>query len=141
MFALTIRKIYEELKALAKMQEAASSEVHHVQHLERSETALSAEIRRLSEEKAALKAARMDVENVGKAMREAIFDISVYVYVYIYIYIYLYAFDYLYMWIYIYIHICTYIYIHIHIFLIREAIASQSEGYVRRVGGLEEPAT
>lgn len=62
----------EELKWLAKMQEQAGVEVHRIQHLERTQATLQAELREASEENAALCNARMDLGDAGKAMREAI---------------------------------------------------------------------
>jgi len=78
----------EELKWLSRMQQAAQAEVHHLQHLERTEVALQSQLRAVSEEKAALQSDRVDLGDAGSAMREA--------------------------------------------------IASQSEGYIKRVGCLEE---
>merc|ERR1712217_841106 len=64
--------VEEELKWLAKMQQEASAGVHHVQHLERSEVALQAKPREVSEEKARLQSTRVDLGDAGQAMRDAI---------------------------------------------------------------------
>lgn len=78
----------EELKWLAEAQQRSSTEVRRMTHLENSEAALHAQLKELSEEKAALQSTLVDVGDSGKAMREA--------------------------------------------------MASQSEDYIRRVGGLED---
>jgi len=78
----------EELKWLAEAQQRNSAEVRRMAHLENSEAALHAQLKQLSEEKAALQSTIVDVGDSGRA--------------------------------------------------VREALASQSEDYVRRVGGLED---
>jgi len=78
----------EELKWLAEAQQRNSAEVRRMTHLENSEAALHAQLKQLSEQKAALQSTLVDVGDSGRAMREA--------------------------------------------------MASQSEDYIRRVGGLED---
>jgi len=78
----------EELKWLAEAQQRSSAEVRRMAHLENSEAALHAQLKQLSEEKAALQSTLVDVGDTGRTMREA--------------------------------------------------MASQSEDYVRKVGGLED---
>eukprot|EP00930_Biecheleria_cincta_P068580 TRINITY_DN5612_c0_g1_i1.p1 TRINITY_DN5612_c0_g1~~TRINITY_DN5612_c0_g1_i1.p1 ORF type:complete len:472 (-),score=128.20 TRINITY_DN5612_c0_g1_i1:46-1461(-) len=78
----------EELTHLADTQRQASSDAARVQRLERSEAALQQRLRQVSEEKASLQSARVDLGDAGRAMREA--------------------------------------------------MASQSEGYMRHLGGLEQ---
>lgn len=77
----------EELDWLAEVQKEANSEFLRLQQLEKTEASLSARLKQVSEEKAELQSARVDFEDAGSALREA--------------------------------------------------IASQSEGFIRRVGGLE----
>lgn len=62
----------EELKSIAKMQQQASAEVHHVQKLEHMGSTLQARLRELSEHKASLQSTRVDLGDEGRAMREAI---------------------------------------------------------------------
>lgn len=62
----------EELQWLAKMQQEASAEVHHVQKLERTEVALQSQLRSVMEENATLRSTRMDLGDAGRTMREAI---------------------------------------------------------------------
>lgn len=62
----------EELQWLAKMQQEAAAEVHHVQKLERTEVALQAQLRSVMEENATLRNTRMDLGDAGRTMREAI---------------------------------------------------------------------
>jgi len=67
-----LEDMQEELKWLAKMQQEAAAEVHHVQKLERTEASLQAQLRAAMEENATLRDARMDLGDAGNAMREAI---------------------------------------------------------------------
>eukprot|EP00930_Biecheleria_cincta_P070290 TRINITY_DN57931_c0_g1_i1.p1 TRINITY_DN57931_c0_g1~~TRINITY_DN57931_c0_g1_i1.p1 ORF type:complete len:463 (-),score=136.18 TRINITY_DN57931_c0_g1_i1:21-1409(-) len=78
----------EELEWLATMRQETASEACRLQSLEQSEGQLREQLKVLAEDKASLQSARVDFEDLGNALREA--------------------------------------------------IASQSEGYVRKVGGLAE---
>jgi len=78
----------EELEWLVTMRQEATSEVCRLQSLEQSEGELRERLKVLAEEKSALQSVRVDFEDSGNALREA--------------------------------------------------IASQSEGYVRKVGGLAQ---
>lgn len=64
--------VEEELKWLSRLQQESSAEVHRMQHLERQESMLQARLREVSEEKASLQSARVDLGNAGGTLREAI---------------------------------------------------------------------
>jgi len=64
--------VEEELNWLTRMQQESTAELHRTQHLERSEAALQARVRELSEEKAALQSARVDLGTAGGTLRETI---------------------------------------------------------------------
>eukprot|EP00438_Fugacium_kawagutii_P000571 Skav211985 [mRNA] locus=scaffold2069:36132:36722:+ [translate_table: standard] len=84
----TLEEMESALRWLMKTQQAADSERQLVERLERKEGTLQKRLREVSEEKATLASARVDLGDAGKAMRET--------------------------------------------------MASQSEGYVRQLTGLEE---
>lgn len=84
----TLEEMENALRWLMKTQQAADSERQLVERLERKEGTLQKRLREVSEEKATLASARVDLGDAGKAMRET--------------------------------------------------MASQSEGYVRQLTGLEE---
>eukprot|EP00434_Breviolum_minutum_P008214 symbB.v1.2.007245.t1/scaffold401.1/size211429/16 len=83
-----LEEMEQALQWLVKTQQAADNERQLVQRLERKEGALQKRLREVSEEKATLTSARVDLGDAGKAMRET--------------------------------------------------MASQSEGYIRQLTGLEE---
>ena len=83
-----LEEMEQALQWLVKTQQAADNERQLVQRLERKEGALQKRLREVSEEKATLASARVDLGDAGKAMRET--------------------------------------------------MASQSEGYIRQLTGLEE---
>lgn len=83
-----LEEMEQALQWLVKTQQAADNERQLVQRLERKEGALQKRLREVSEEKATLAFARVDLGDAGKAMRET--------------------------------------------------MASQSEGYIRQLTGLEE---
>eukprot|EP00435_Cladocopium_sp_Y103_P054260 s1388_g17.t1 len=61
-----------ELDWLSQMQQDVQAEVRRLQQLERTEAALGLRLQQVSEEKAELKSARVDFEDSGSALREAI---------------------------------------------------------------------
>ena len=83
-----LEEMERNLQWLVKTQQAADNERQLVERLERKENTLQKRLREVSEEKATLASARVDLGDAGKAMRET--------------------------------------------------MASQSEGYVRQLTGLEE---
>lgn len=64
--------VEEELRWLARMQQESAADNHRAQSLERQEVVLQSKVRELSEEKAALQSARVDLGAAGGTMREAI---------------------------------------------------------------------
>mmetsp|Transcript_71205 Transcript_71205/g.157180 ORF Transcript_71205/g.157180 Transcript_71205/m.157180 type:complete len:454 (-) Transcript_71205:35-1396(-) len=64
--------VQEELEWLSQMQQDVQAEVRRLQQLERTEAALGSRLQQVSEEKAELKSARVDFEDSGSALREAI---------------------------------------------------------------------
>merc|ERR1740121_1748277 len=64
--------VEEQLEWLTRMQQESSVEVQRMQFLERQEATLQARLRELSEEKAQLQSARVDLGNAGGTLREAI---------------------------------------------------------------------
>jgi len=64
--------VEQELQWLMRMQQECSAELQRMQSLEKQEATLHARLRELSEEKAMLQSARVDLGNAGGTLREAI---------------------------------------------------------------------
>jgi len=67
-----LNEVEQELQWLARQQQENAQEVHRMQHLESQKGSLQRKFRALSEEKAALHSARVDLGNAGGMLRETI---------------------------------------------------------------------